>query len=282
MGTVHRLASHTKYIHQNSLRMKAFVAVVASLVASAKAQVLLNPYHGGLFAGAPVTYTGAPITTVAAAPAAAPVAYAGYPVAPLTQQFHSQDEFGNVAHGYNQLNAAAHTAGNALVGVSGAYSYVDPNGDLQTTTFVADGLGYRVKATNLPVAPTFDPELPVAPVDTAEVAAAKEAHAAAVAEVAAREKRPTPAATEPLVIPELKLAPYTYAGAYAPYGAYAHAPVFAGAYAHAPFAPLAYNAPLVAPAAPFKAVVAAAPGAAEATLTKIKLTPGHAIAYSLA
>merc|ERR1712002_277555 len=269
MGTVHRLASHTKYIHQNSLRMKAFVAVVASLVASAKAQVLLNPYHGGLFAGAPVTYTGAPITTVAAAPAAAPVAYAGYPVAPLTQQFHSQDEFGNVAHGYNQLNAAAHTAGNALVGVSGAYSYVDPNGDLQTTTFVADGLGYRVKATNLPVAPTFDPELPVAPVDTAEVAAAKEAHAAAVAEVAAREKRSTPAATEPLVVPELKLAPYTYAGAYAPYGAYAHAP----------FAPLAYNAPLVAPAAPLKAVFAAAPGAAEATLTKIKLNPGHAIAY---
>merc|ERR1712002_200727 len=280
--TVHRLASHTKHIHQNSLRMKAFVAVVASLAASAKAQVLLNPYHGGLFAG----YTGAPLATVAAAPAAAPVAapvaYAGYPVAPLTQQFHSQDEFGNVAHGYNQLNAAAHTAGNALVGVSGAYSYVDPNGDLQTTTFVADGLGYRVKATNLPVAPTFDPELPVAPVDTAEVAAAKEAHAAAVAEVAAREKRSTPAATEPLVVPELKLAPYTYAGAYAPYGAYAHAPFFAGAYAHAPFAPLAYNAPLVAPAAPLKAVVAAAPGAAEATLTKIKLNPGHAIAYSLA
>merc|ERR1712002_928233 len=255
MGTVHRLASHTKHIHQNSLRMKAFVAVVASLAASAKAQVLLNPYHGGLFAG----YTGAPL------------AVAGYPVAPLTQQFHSQDEFGNVAHGYNRLGAAAHTAGNALV---------------------ADGLGYRVKATNLPVAPTFDPELPVAPtfdpelqvapVDTAEVAAAKEAHAAAVAEVAAREKRSTPAATEPLVIPELKLAPYTYAGAYAPYGAYAHAPVFAGAYAHAPFAPLAYNAPLVAPAAPFKAVVAAAPGAAESTLTKIKLTPGHAIAYSLA
>merc|ERR1712002_718751 len=248
--TVHRLASHTKHIHQNSLRMKAFVAVVASLAASAKAQVLLNPYHGGLFAG----YTGAPLATVAAAPAAAPVAapvaVAGYPVAPLTQQFHSQDEFGNVAHGYNRLGAAAHTAGNALVGVTGAYSYVDPNGDLQTTTFVADGLGYRVKATNLPVAPTFDPELPVAPVDTAEVAAAKEAHAAAVAEVAAREKRSTPAATEPLVVPELKLAPYTYAGAYAPYGAYAHAP----------FAPLAYNAPLVAPAAPLKAVFAAAPG----------------------
>jgi len=314
--------------------MKAFVAVVASLAASAKAQVLLNPYNAGLYAGAPVAYAGAPvayagapvayagapITTVAAAPvatvAAAPVPL---PAAPLSQQFHSQDEFGNVAHGYSNINSAKHEAGNTYAGVTGGYKYIDANGELQQVEYIADGRGFQVSATNLPVAPvaaafefdpkdlpvaptfnpalpvapTFDPALPVAPVDTAEVAAAKEAHAAAVAEVNAREKRSTPAATEPLVVPDLPLAPYTYAGAYAPFagaygypfagayahGAYAHAPVFAGAYAHAPVAPLAYNAPLVAPAAPATAVVATAPGAAEATLTKVKLNPGHAIAY---
>merc|ERR1712212_1239469 len=113
--TVHRLASHTK--HQAVLKMKAFVAVVASLAASAKAQVLINPYAGVPLA-APA-YAGAPLLApgVIAAPS-------------LSSQFQSQDEFRNVAHGY------------ALVGVTGSYSYVNPNGELQTTNYIADGLGF--------------------------------------------------------------------------------------------------------------------------------------------
>merc|ERR1712133_71559 len=283
MGTtVHRLASHTKHLN-NQLRMKAFVAAVATLAASANSQVLVNPYLGGL-AGAPVL-AGAPLTTVAAAPvatvAAAPGPYV-VPAAPLANQFHSQDEFGNNVYGYSNINSAKHEAGHPFVGVSGGYSYVDANGKLQTTSYVADGLGFRVRATNLPVAP----------VDTAEVAAAKAAHAAAVAEVNAREKRSTPASTKVLEIKPLEIKPVEVKALPLTYGAYGYGGLYSGAYAPfgyglnygaAPLAPLGYKAPLVAPlkAAPLKAVVAALPGAAEATLTKVKLTPGHAIAYSV-
>merc|ERR1712168_138111 len=221
MGTtVHRLASHTKHLH-NQLRMKAFVAAAATLAASANSQVLVNPYFGGL-AGAPVL-AGAPITTVAGAPittfAAAPGPYA-VPAAPLASQFHAQDEFGNTVHGYSNINSAKHEAGHPLVGVSGGYSFVDANGELQTTSYVADGLGFRVHATNLPVAPVFEGKAPVAPVDTAEVAAAKAAHAAAVAEVNAREKRSTPASTEVLEIKPLEIKPVEVKALPLTYGAY--------------------------------------------------------------
>merc|ERR1712240_78148 len=169
---------------------------------------------------------------------------------------------------------AKHESGNAYLGVSGSYSYVDSNGELQTTNYVADGLGFRVTATNLPVAPAvpevepleapvFNLKAPVfegkAPVfdlvgpspveDTPEVKAAS------------REKRSTPADTE--AIEPLKLvapaplavaAPFAYAGAYAPYtyGAYgaAFAPyTYAGAYAHYNYAHPAGLAPYVFPAA---------------------------------
>merc|ERR1712212_753483 len=235
--TVHRLASHTK--HQAVLKMKAFVAVVASLAASAKAQVLINPYAGVPLA-APA-YAGAPLLApgVIAAPS-------------LSSQFQSQDEFRNVAHGYANINSAKHEQGNALVGVTGSYSHVDPNGKLQTTNYIADGLGFRVEATNLPVAPEVpavpEVELPVAPVytgkapvfnlvgpspveDTDEVKAAKAEFQAAFDEAASREKRSPPADTK--VLEPLNVAPFGYAGAYAPFaynGAYAPY-AYAGAYA---------------------------------------------------
>merc|ERR1712168_1267151 len=300
MGTQYIVWLRTLNIKSNTLRMKAFVAAVATLAASANSQVLVNPYFGGLvhpglgYAGVPVATVEAP-ATIAAAPAAA---IAPLPVAPLTQQFHSQDEFGNTGYGYTNINSAKHEVGHPLVGVSGGYSFVDANNELQTVSYVADGRGFQVKATNLPVAPTFNPEplvaptfnpeLPVAPVDTAEVAAAKADHAAAHAEINAREKRSTPASTEVLEIKplEVKALSLTY-GTYGPFaGAYARGYALNGAFAPhylgAPVAPLGYKAPLLAPAAaPLKAVVAAVPGAAEATLTKIKLTPGHAIAYKV-
>merc|ERR1712168_446887 len=297
MGTQYIVWLRTLNIKSNTLRMKAFVAAVATLAASANSQVLVNPYFGGLvhpglgYAGVPVATVEAP-ATIAAAPAAA---IAPLPVAPLTQQFHSQDEFGNTGYGYTNINSAKHEVGHPLVGVSGGYTFLDANNELQTVSYVADGRGFQVKATNLPVAPTFNPELPVAPVDTAEVAAAKADHAAAHAEINAREKRSTPASTEVLEIKplEVKALPLTYgtygpfAGAVAPFaGAYAGGYALNGAFAPhflgASVAPLGYKAPLLAPAAaPLKAVVAAVPGAAEATLTKIKLTPGHAIAYKV-
>ena len=44
--------------------------------------------------------------------------------------------------------------------VTGEYSYVDANGILQTVRYVADDNGFRVQATNLPVAPAPTPVAP--------------------------------------------------------------------------------------------------------------------------
>jgi len=265
--------------------MKAFVATLAALCASAKGQVLpFYPYAGYPVAGAPVVAPATVAAYTAAAPVIAPAAVV--PAPSVSSQFQSQDEFKNTAYGYSNINSAKHEQGNAFLGVTGSYSYVDANGELQTASYIADGLGFRVSATNLPVAPAvpeveplvapvFNLKAPVfegkAPVfdlvgpspveDTPEVKAAKAEFQAAFDEAASREKRSTPADTE--AIEPLKLvapaplavaAPFTYAGAYA--GAYApftyggaFAPyTYAGAYPHFGYAPLGL-APYTFPAA---------------------------------
>merc|ERR1719290_260659 len=198
--------------------MKAFVAVVASLAAAANGQVLLNgayPYAAPLAAAAPV---------VAAAPAVATAGVAGVPAAPHAQQFHTQDEFGNLAFGYSNPNSARREEGNTWAGVrNGGWSYVDANGVLQHTEYVADAAGFRVKSTNLPVAPVFNPVLPVAPIDTGvapapvevtpEVAAATAEHLAAHAEAApAAEERKRRSAQFIPAAPLAGFAPAAYAG----------------------------------------------------------------------
>jgi len=301
--------------------MKAFVAVLAGLCASAKAQYPFYPYAGyGGYAGLPVAGlpVAAPATiapaavapaTVATYAAAAPVIAPAFAPAPtVSSQFHSQDEFGNTAHGYADINSAKHEQGNAYTGVTGSYSYVDANGKLQTTNYIADGLGFRVQATNLPVAPAvpevepleapvFDLEAPVfnlkapvfdlvgpAPVeDTPEVAAAKAEFQAKFDEAASREKRSTPAATEAIeplkVVAPAPFAPLAYGAA--PFYAGAYAGAYGGAFAPAAYAPynLAPAAPVTYATAPATAVVPSLPAAREAILTKVQLNPGHAVAY---
>ena len=148
-------------------------------------------------AAVPAYYAAAPALQYAAAP----VAYAPYAAPAYTgSQFHAQDEFGNLQYGYSNLNSVKHEVGNTYGGVSGGYSYVDANGQLQRVEYVADGLGFRVADSRLPVAPEFNPEPLVAPVfnpeplvapvfdgvapepvqDTPEVAEARAAHLAAV------------------------------------------------------------------------------------------------------
>merc|ERR1712212_754983 len=185
-------------------------------------------YYGGVaapFVGAPLNYAYAPQTAYpytyapyaqayaqVAAPVAAPapiVAAAPAFVPPVSSQFHAGDEFGNSQYGYSNLNSAKHEIGNAFGQKSGSYQYVDPNGKLQTVTYVADELGFRTVDSRLPVAPVHDAELPVAPVHeyelpvapvydgvapspvekTPEVKAAEAEHLAAVAELASRKKR---------------------------------------------------------------------------------------------
>merc|ERR1711937_707087 len=53
-------------------------------------------------AAAPAAYAAAPVAV-----AAAPAAYAAAPVAgPVSSQFQAQDEFGNLAYGYQNINSA--------------------------------------------------------------------------------------------------------------------------------------------------------------------------------
>merc|ERR1719233_230205 len=155
-------------------------------------------------AAAPVAYAAAPApVAVAAAPAAyaaAPVAVAAAPLAapiagPVSSQFQAQDEFGNLAYGYQNISSAKQEQGNALGGVTGSYTYADEAG-VHTVNYVADDFGFRVASDNLPVAPVYNAALPVAPVhaaapvvDTPEVAEAKAAFFAAFEAEASRTKR---------------------------------------------------------------------------------------------
>merc|ERR1711931_580468 len=194
-------------------------------------------------AAAPAAYAAAPVA-VAAAPLAAPVA------GPVSSQFQAQDEFGNLAYGYQNINSAKQEQGNTYGGVTGSYTYADEAG-VHTVNYVADDFGFRVAGDNLPVAPVYNAALPVAPVhnaapvvDTPEVAEAKAAFFAAFEAEASRTKRSAQLAA---------FGPTAYAGL---------------ATGLLPAAPVAAAAPL-----------AAAAPAREAVLTTIKLNPGHAIAY---
>merc|ERR1711888_184216 len=242
--------------------------LTAGPVAAAPALAATAPIVGAQYAAAytpavaaaPVAYAAAPApVAVAAAPAAyatAPAAYAAAPVAvaaaplaapiagPVSSQFQAQDEFGNLAYGYQNINSAKQEQGNALGGVTGSYTYADEAG-VHTVNYVADDFGFRVTSDNLPVAPVHNAALPVAPVhaaapvvDTPEVAEAKAAFFAAFEAEASRTKRSAQLAAS---------GPTAYAG-------------------------LATG---LLPAAP----VAAAAPSREAVLTTVKLNPGHAVFY---
>merc|ERR1711971_485343 len=137
--------------------------------------------------------------------------------APLSSQFAAGDEFGNTQYGYSNWASSKHEVGNGFGQKTGSYQYVDPNGELQTVTYVADEFGFRTEDSRLPVhnaelpvapvheyelpvapvheytlpvAPIFDGAAPIAPEKTPEVIAAEAEHLAAVAEVtASRAKR---------------------------------------------------------------------------------------------
>merc|ERR1712115_307172 len=146
--------------------------LTAGPVAAAPALAATAPIVGAQYAAA---YTPA----VAAAPAAAPVA------GPVSSQFQAQDEFGNLAYGYQNINSAKQEQGNAYGGVTGSYTYADEAG-VHTVNYVADDFGFRVASDNLPVAPVYT-AAPV--VDTPEVAEAKAAFFAAFEAEKSRTKR---------------------------------------------------------------------------------------------
>merc|ERR1712109_247900 len=101
----------------------------------------------------------APTPAVHAAPvvqAATPVAYAAAPVqvAPAAvqgSQYHAQDDAGQYSFGYNDGSSVKQEIKTADGVIRGAYSYVDADGIVQNVNYIADALGFRVGATNLPV-----------------------------------------------------------------------------------------------------------------------------------
>jgi len=150
------------------------------------------------FAAAPVALPASVPLAAAPAPVAAPVPVA--PIAPVapSSQFHAQDEFGQFSFGYQNINSARTESKDAFGVTRGSYQYVDANGVLQTVNYISDDVnGFRVAATNVPVAPSapaaaplvapvapIAPEVaplvaPVAPAETPEVAAARAEHLAA-------------------------------------------------------------------------------------------------------
>merc|ERR1712180_471375 len=194
--------------------------LTAGPVAAAPALAATAPVVGAQYAAAytpavaaaPVAYAAAPApVAVAAAPLAAPIA------GPVSSQFQAQDEFGNLAYGYQNINSAKQEQGNALGGVTGSYTYADEAG-VHTVNYVADDFGFRVASDNLPVAPVHNAALPV--VDTPEVAEAKAAFFAAFEAEASRTKRSAQLAA---------FGPTAYAGLAT--GLLPAAPVAAAAYA---------------------------------------------------
>merc|ERR1712123_405324 len=148
------------------------------------------------------------------------------------------DEFGQFSFGHSGGPSARTEARNAYGVTTGGYQYIDANGLLQTVQYIADGLGFRVQGTNLPVAPSaptvtplvapvFDLPLPVAVEDTAEVKAAKAEFAVAytaAAEAAAavpaeaveevvEERKKREAEEEKAVLPAALPIPYALGGA---------------------------------------------------------------------
>merc|ERR1712086_975935 len=240
--------------------------LTAGPVAAAPALAATAPIVGAQYAAAYTPALAAVPAAYAAAPVAvAPAAYAGYAAAPaayaaaaapiagpVSSQFQAQDEFGNLAYGYQNINSAKQEQGNAYGGVTGSYTYADEAG-VHTVNYVADDFGFRVAGDNLPVAPVYNAALPDAPVhiaapvvDTPEVMEAKAAFFAAFEAEASRTKRSA------------------QLGAFGPS---AYAGLATGLLPAGPVAAAAYAAP------------AAAAPSREAVLTTIKLNPGHAVFY---
>merc|ERR1711953_1550665 len=115
-------------------------------------------YGAAVSAPVPVvdtTYSNVVSKPVVASVPVAPVAQAVVPVVQAVStdgtQYHSQDDIGQYSFGYSNGESVKQEVKTADGVVRGAYQYVDANGIVQTVNYIADALGFRVGATNLPV-----------------------------------------------------------------------------------------------------------------------------------
>merc|ERR1711909_81225 len=229
-----------------------------------------NLLHSTAFSPAlagPITYT-----------ASAPLAYTTAVVAPAfvapttrTSQFHAQDELGQYNFGYAGGSSSRNEVRDAFGVVRGSYNYIDVNGELQTQSYVADALGFRVAATNLPVAPKAeDAPVLVGPepvMETAEVAAATAAHKKAFDEAAAAAAAPLRFAYGFNSVHPYNFPAVTYGAGHAIAPAVNYAPALTYTAGHA-----------VAPAVTYNAAGPAVAGY-DGTLLRVENNPGHAVSY---
>ncbi|KAJ8929759.1 hypothetical protein NQ314_017516 [Rhamnusium bicolor] len=83
--------------------------------------------------------------------------------APISSQYHAQDELGQYSYGYSNGLSAKSEVRSADGITVGGYKYVDAEGKLQSVEYSSDGVhGFRVAASNLPVAPPV-PAVPALP-----------------------------------------------------------------------------------------------------------------------
>merc|ERR1712106_1310297 len=118
-------------------------------------------YYGAAAAPAIISYAQAPVAVQTPVVAAAPVVVTA---ATEGSQYHSQDDAGQYSYGYSDPNSVKQEVRTADGVIRGAYSYVDSNGLVQTVNYIADALGFRVGATNLPVHHVDAPVAQAAPV----------------------------------------------------------------------------------------------------------------------
>lgn len=115
-------------------------------------------YYGG-------SYVHPQVVSQPAVPVAQP-AVAAVPSVPVSSQHHAQSELGEYNYGYANVNSNKIETKTADGVTRGSYSYVDANNVVQTVNYIADDVfGFRVAATNLPVAPVAPEVAPLAPVE---------------------------------------------------------------------------------------------------------------------
>merc|ERR1719483_757745 len=139
--------------------------LISSLVAAISVKSFYGGYASQAALGFPYAYAHgyaaiqAPVLRTISAPVAAvrtiavPIPAVRTISAPLTSavitkstpsvvssQFHSQDEAGNYAFGYDNINSARVESGNSAMVVTGSYTDKDQG---KTVNFVSDNLGFR-------------------------------------------------------------------------------------------------------------------------------------------
>merc|ERR1711963_916357 len=227
------IAPQVQYSYLPYAQNYAYHTPATAVVKAAPSRPVVSVTHS---APAPVVHS-APVVQ-----AAAPVAYTAAPVhvAPAAvqgSQYHAQDDAGQYSFGDNDGSSVKQEIKTADGVIRGAYSYVDADGIVQNVNYIADALGFRVGATNLPVHHVDAP-----------VEAAVPVQAAAAAPVAVA-PAPVTAAASPVIAPEVSYAYLPYASNYG-YSVPAAAPAPVAAPVAAP---VVASAPVVAAATPVDA-----------------------------